>query len=223
MIRFHSVRCTAVLAALFLWVAADALCQAEPTDFPRMVSLETPKYSSSFTADHRWSVELLGTALGDVTNRHVVMGGLTTGVGFYVFDNVAIQMDLTAYGFSEGRSDGAAAGITLGIRHHIFHVADNSVFLDVAGGEIEASNNIPYGGTHLNNTIQFGLGVAHPIAENCFLIGGGAILPHLQRQQRRGQPQPKRKRNSRCFWIAMASIRHQAIVEHPYPLPPLAV
>jgi len=160
------------VALMFCILLNTNSARADDLVIPQMVSLEEPKYPTTFTTDHRWSVEILSTALGDVTNRHVQMGGLTTGVGFYVFDNVAIQMDLTGYGFSEGRSDGAAVGITLGIRHHIFNVGDNSVFLDVAGGEIEASDNIPYGGTHLNNTIQFGFGVAHPIAENTYLIGG---------------------------------------------------
>jgi hypothetical protein len=135
-------------------------------------SARTDLIRTAFNNGQRWSFELLGTGLGDVTNRHVQMGGLDTGVGLYVFDTVAIQMNLTGYGFSEGRSDGAAVGITLGIRHHILNINNNSIFLDVAGGEIEASNNLPYGGTHLNNTIQFGIGVAHPLAENLSLVAG---------------------------------------------------
>ena len=157
---------------------------------PELATLDSITFpttaSSAFGIDKRWSFEWLGSGLGDVTNRHVQMGGMTAGFGYYFFNNVAIQMDLTGYGFSEGRSSGAAVGFTLGIRHHLFDIDNNSFFIDVAGGELEASNNVPYGGTHLNNTIQFGFGVAHPIAENLYLVVGARYY-HISNAEAEGQ------------------------------------
>jgi hypothetical protein len=160
-------------------VVAPELATLDPITFPTTAS-------SPFGIDKRWSFELLANGMGDVTNRHVQMGGMTAGFGYYFFNNVAIQMDLTGYGFSEGRSSGAAVGFTLGIRHHLFDIGNNSFFIDVAGGELEASNNLPYRGTHLNNTIQFGFGVAHPIAENLYLLAGARYY-HISNAEAEGQ------------------------------------
>jgi hypothetical protein len=179
--------CTSRLA-----VAADtplsytAPPATEPADPLHFDPLPVPDYLVTFADDdERWSYEILGTALGDVTNRHVVMGGLTTGVGYYVLDNLAIQLDVSGYGFNEGRSSGAATGITLGLRHHIFDVGKSSVFLDVSGGEIWASNNVPYGGSHLNNTFEGGIGVATPIAKDTYLLTGVRFF-HLSNANNHG-------------------------------------
>ncbi len=115
---------------------------------------------------------MLGTALGDVSNRHVVLGGMTVGAGYYVFDNFAFNLDVTGYGFNEGHSSGAAAGVTLGIRHHIFTYKTTTMFVDLSGGEIEASNNVPYRGTHLNDTLQVGIGVMRPVSPSVSLMAG---------------------------------------------------
>jgi hypothetical protein len=145
----------------------------------------TPNYLLSFADDHKWTVEFLGTTLGDVSNRHVVMGGATAGVGYYFFNNLAIQMDFTGYGFNEGRVSGEAIGWTLGLRHHLLKLGSASIFVDVSGGLIEASHEIPYGGTHFNDTFEVGPGIALPLKDNMYFLGGVRYF-HLSNGNRSG-------------------------------------
>ena len=167
--------CTAIVAvccAAFL----SPVAQADDTATTQLLSVDPPKYSTAFNkpfADkERCTFELLGTGIGDVSNRHVAFGGATVGVGYYFWDTIAVTLDVSGYGFSEGHTDGAATGVTLGLRHHLFSVGQSSVFVDCSGGEIEASNNLPRGGTHLNNTIEVGLGIAHPLSQDIYLLTG---------------------------------------------------
>lgn len=139
---------------------------------------DPPAYAISFVqpqpfADkQRWTFEVLGTGVADVSNKHVAIYGVTAGVGYYFWQNMAIMLDVSGYGYNQGHTDGAATGATLGLRHHLFSVGKSSVFVDCSGGVIEASNNLPAGGTHLNNTIEAGLGVASPIRDNMYLLTG---------------------------------------------------
>ena len=146
---------------------------------------DNPIFGVSFADDRKWDVEVLSTVLGDVTNRHVVMGGATTGIGYYVFNNLAITCDLSAYGFNEGHDGGDAAGVTLGLRHHIFNVGRTSVFLDVSGGVILSDPEVPYRGTHFNDTFEFGPGVAYPFNHTLYAIGGARFF-HLSNANRDG-------------------------------------
>ena len=163
-----------VLCLCFGWIASLGRADDGPTT--QLLSLDPPKYPISFTQPftdkERWTFELLGTGIADVSNRSVAMGGITAGVGYYFWDRVAITLDVSGYGFNEGHSNGAATGVTLGLRHHLLTIGKSSVFVDCSGGEIEASNDLPRGGTHLNNTIEVGLGVAHPISQDMYLLTG---------------------------------------------------
>jgi hypothetical protein len=171
MIKFQQLMFCVACASGLIFLNAKSV-RADDTTQPSNFSFDAFRFTQPPPDAHRWTAELLGTALDDVNGRHVVMGGVTGGVGYYIFDNLAINLDVTGYGYNEGHSDGAAAGITLGLRHQLFTLYRNRVFVDVSGGEIEASNNLPMGGTHLNDTLEVGLGVARPIAENVDLMVG---------------------------------------------------
>lgn len=145
----------------------------------------TPAYLVSYADQQRWYVEILGNGLADVTNRQVGMGGLTGGVGYYFFDNLAINLDVSGYGFNEGQPSGAAVSMTLGLRHHLLNFGTASLFMDVAGGIIEASSELPSGGTHLNNMFYVGPGIAYPIRDNVWLIGGVRYF-HISNAQSEG-------------------------------------
>jgi hypothetical protein len=169
MIKFR-LAILALFLGCFLLTAQSARAD-DSTDVP-LFKFEALDFSTNVPADQRWTVEMLGTGVGDVTNRRVALYGLTGGVGYSFFNNMALMLDVTGYGFSEGHSNGAAVGVALGLRHQMFSVGKTQVFLEVYGGEIEASNNIPMGGTHLNDNLQFGFGIDRPITGNLYWEGG---------------------------------------------------
>ncbi len=146
-----------------------------------------PPHFVSFADDHRWTFEVLGTFLGDVTNRHVVMGGATTGIGYYVLDNLAVMLDVSGYGFNEGHESGEAAGVTLGLRHHLLNLGKSALFMDVSGGIIGATQEIPHRGTHFNDTFEVGPGIAYPLQDHLYLLGGVRYF-HLSNANRTGEP-----------------------------------
>lgn len=175
---------------LLVWGAAwlgcgRAVMAADPGDGDGQGDVAQPQYLVSFADQRRWNTELFATGLGDVTNRHVVMGGMTFGVGYYVLDNLAINLEATQYGFSEGRTDGAATALTLGLRNHLARFGNTSLFFDVAAGGIYATNDIPYRGTHLNITFDCGPGLAFPLRDDLSLIVGARFF-HLSNHNSEG-------------------------------------
>lgn len=161
------------------WLAILILALQASNQIARGQTFVAPQYESDspqrlavFADERRWTTEVLGTGLVDVTNRELAMGGITTGVGYYVFDNLAIMLDFSGYGFELGGHSGSAAGVTIGLRHHLLNVGRSSIFADVSFGVLETSRAVPYHGTHFNNTFEVGPGIAFPLRDNFYLIGG---------------------------------------------------
>jgi Lipid A 3-O-deacylase (PagL) len=144
-----------------------------------------PVQLSTEGSDPRWFFELLGTGAADVTDRHVGMGGVAVGVGYQIFTWLAIDFDTTVSGVAVQNSDGAAINATIGLRHTIAKIDKATIFIDIAGGVIEASSELPYGGTHLNNTIDFGPGVYFPLKDNMSLMVGVRYF-HVSNAQSEG-------------------------------------
>ena len=137
--------------------------------------------------DPRWTFEVLGTGLGDVTNRHVQMGGATVGFGYRFADDFAVTVDASGYGFSEGRVDGAATGITVGLRQHLFDWGRFGLDADVSGGILGANRELPYNGTHFNETIEVGPAVTYRLNAELYLVGAVRYF-HLSNADRQNEP-----------------------------------
>ncbi len=168
---YNAVRLLAMVigSLLFCGSIVRAADSTEPSPEPRLFKFDMFDFNTDAVAEQRWLIEAQGTGMTALDNRHVTLYGATGGVGYYVFNNIAFVFDASAYGFNQGHSNGAAVAAALALRHHIFTIERTRFYLQVAGGVIEASNNVPAGGTHLNNTIQFGMGVQHPIGQNVYL------------------------------------------------------
>jgi hypothetical protein len=163
---------------------ADDLFTWHPMERTPTVSAE-PMHLATFADDKRWTAEVLATGLADVTNRNVGMAGGTVGIGYYVFTNLAIMLDFSGYWYTQPDDSGSAAGMTIGLRHHWFNVGKASIFADVSYGIIETEHAVPHGGTHFNNTFEFGPAVAYPLRENFYLITGVRYF-HLSNAESEG-------------------------------------
>ena len=137
--------------------------------------------------EQRWTLEVLGTVIGDVSNRHVVMGGTTVGVGYRVLGGVSVLVDASGYGFSEGRVDGVATGVTVGLRQHLVDVGRFGFDVDVSGGIIGANRELPYNGTHFNETIEVGPAATYRLRDDLSLIVGARYF-HLSNADRENEP-----------------------------------
>jgi hypothetical protein len=137
-----------------------------------VVVASAPRARAADVTDPRWVFEVLGTGLGDVTNRHVQMGGATVGLGYRFYDNFSLLADVSGYGFSEGRIDGVATGITVGLRQHILDYGPWGLDADVSGGVFGANREIPYNGTHFNVTLEVGPAITYRLNPELYLVGG---------------------------------------------------
>ena len=168
-----------ITATIVTLALAKSLCAQTP------LSLQPSPDTQPGVQDRRWSFEVFATGMTDVTNRDVTLFGATAGVGYYVLDNLAISLELSAYNVDQDTGDTGAAGVTLGLRHHLMRIGKASLFVDVAGGFMTAGARMPPGGTSSNTTFDVGPGIAYPIGENRYLIGGVRYF-HLSNANREG-------------------------------------
>ena len=151
-----------------------------------VIAMGTCRSAQADEVDRRWLFEVLGTGLGDVSNRHVQAGGATVGLGYWVLPRTAVMVDAGGYGFSEGRVDGVATGVTVGLRQHLLGLGQFGLDLDVSGGILGANRELPYNGTHFNETIEVGPRVTYKLNDDGLYLVGGVRYFHLSNADRTG-------------------------------------
>jgi opacity protein-like surface antigen len=155
-----SVRQFSATVLLILALAPQAPAQAPTT-----------QDSVSFTDDRRWAVQVMGSAMVDVTNRDVQMAGPTVGVGYYIYDNLAGNLELGGQWVQQDQETTAGTA-TVVLRHHILEMGKATLFLDVGGGIVASDEPVPAGGTEFNFTFQCGTGVTWPVGDGVYLLAG---------------------------------------------------
>ena len=156
--------------ALTLFVRAGS-AQAASDSNPLKLDAATTQPNPVFDPS-RWSLEVIGTGMTDITNRHVQMGGARVAFDYYKYPDFCLRCELTADGVSTDRGDAAAGQESLGFRHHFYQFGDSSLFVDVGFGLFEAGKRVPHNGTYFNLTFDTGIGIDHPIAKDVDLIAG---------------------------------------------------
>ena len=126
-----------------------------------------------------------GGFLDDLGPQDVAGGFVSAGVGYYVFDNVSLSAELTAYGLSQPGSEPWAGAFGVVLRHHVLEFDRSSLFLDVAFAPFRATERVPPDGTHFNFVTQSGIGIAHELREHTNLLLGVRYI-HLSNGQRKG-------------------------------------
>jgi hypothetical protein len=157
-----------------------------PTEVRAQASDPTPG-EAVFTDSRRWNVQLVGNAIIDVTNRDAQLYGPVVGAGYYVFDNLAINVELSGLTVEQEQDTGAWAA-TLLLRHHVhdFSAGAATVFVDVGGGVFEADDPVPAGGTTFNWTFHVGPGLTQRVADGIYLVAGARYF-HLSNANRDGK------------------------------------
>ena len=113
------------------------------------------------------------------------LASATIGAGYYVFDNVALNLELSGYHVHQRGPDTYAAGLQLILRHHLWQRERFSLFADVGGGIFRGDDYVPSGGTHFNFTFRSGLGITWQLRDRMHLLGGIRYF-HLSNAARRG-------------------------------------
>ena len=146
----------ALLLILLLLVCRADLCRADEALFPQ----------------GSWSLATYGSYTHSFTGERVKMGAGTIGLGYYVFDNVALNAELSGYHNEQSGPDDTIFAGDLLLRQHLFQRGRISVFVDVGGGLTYGNHRTPPGGTYFNFMEETGAGLTFQIRPNLHLIGG---------------------------------------------------
>lgn len=135
-------------------------------------------------SEERWAVSLMASGAVDVTNRDVAMLGPAIGLTYDLTESFTAVVELGGLHVWQDDDTNAIAGNLL-LRQYLFEAGSTRVFAEFGGGVFRAGERVPEEGTHFNTTIQVGIGLLYPIADDIAFVGGIRYY-HLSNARRRG-------------------------------------
>jgi hypothetical protein len=98
---------------------------------------------------------------------------LDVGGGYFVFDNLSLNVEFSAYRAIQTGEDAWIGGVAGVMRHHLFTFADRySIFGDVSFGPTFASDEVPFDGTRFNFITRVGAGATARLSDDLHLMFG---------------------------------------------------
>ena len=176
--------------AMTLFISAGTASSADTaTSQPTVVSEPFTIRRQTFVPfadERRWDFEILGAGNVDLSNRRTKMIGPRVALGYYLYDNIALRLELTGYSVSTEPGDTSAVQGSFGLRQHLLAIGNTSLFIDVGGGIFEAGRRVPEHGTDFNFTFHTGPGIAIPLADGLDLETGVRFF-HLSNAHLEGE------------------------------------
>ena len=105
-------------------------------------------------------------------NRREIIPSFTLGASYYVWGNLSLGAEVQAAGVFQAGDDAGGVGISAVLRHHLIDLGGTTVFADVTFGPLEASGQVPGGGTRFNFVTRTGIGLTHDLSDDISLMGG---------------------------------------------------
>jgi hypothetical protein len=179
-------RTSAVVVGLFVfsgtvWAEGDpATLAVEPLSLSAGSTTSTTRATGTHTADlfpaGTWCAQVYGSYGSDLSNRNVRLAGANFGFGYYVFNNLALNLEGQVFNVDEPGPNGWAVALTALLRHHLIRADPFSFYMDVGFGPMEAQHDTPPGGTHFNFLTRVGPGFTCKLDEATYLLGGVRYL-----------------------------------------------
>ena len=132
-----------------------------------------------------WVVDAYGSYTGSFFGEKAQIGAGTLGVGYYLFDHIALNAEFSGYHNSQHGPDSDIVAADVLLRHHIIQSGRFSLFLDAGAGISYADHRTPYYGTYYNYILETGVGATFQLHDNLHLIGGVRYL-HLSNAELEG-------------------------------------
>ena len=102
-----------------------------------------------------------------------ILGSASVGVGWYLYDNLSLNVEVGGYHVTQDGPDADAASLGIIARHSLLSFGDRlSLFADVGISGFYASEQVPQGGTNFNYCFRTGPGVMFKLRDNVYLMGG---------------------------------------------------
>lgn len=146
----------------------------------------SPSAPSTAFTEGSWCSVIYGNYGSDVTNRNVRLGGANLGIGYYLVDNVALNLEGSANMIDEPGPDGWGGTTSLLLRQHFFNRDRFSFFIDVGWGIIETQYDTPVRGTRFNFIQHTGPGFTYELDKGTYLLGGARFF-HISNARLEGR------------------------------------
>ncbi len=114
------------------------------------------------------------------------MPSANVGAGYYLIDNLSLNVEAAGYGVIQDGPDACAGEIRFLIRHHLLSHDRFTLFADIGEGFFEASEDVPPGGTRFNFVFRAGLSASYQLRDDLYLIGGARYW-HLSNAKLEGE------------------------------------
>ena len=119
-----------------------------------------------------WTVTGYSAYTKNFINDQAKIVSGTVGVGYYFFDNISLNAEMSGYHNEQVGPDANIANFEAVIRQHLWHSGRFSLYIDGGAGLAYASHRTPFYGTYYNYILEFGVGATFQIYENVHLMGG---------------------------------------------------
>ncbi len=119
-----------------------------------------------------WTAQAYGNYISAKGFSDEILASGAAGVGYFVFDNAELNLEVLGYHVTQDGPDADAVGLQLLLRHHWIQFDKLSLFVDVGPGIFEGSTEVPHDGTTFNITFRSGPGLTYQLTDNVYLIGG---------------------------------------------------
>ena len=172
------VRYLLLLSGISLFTTAT-LAQTFPASAPATAP------ETAFT-EGTWNAVAYGNFGSDVTNRNVRLGGANMGVGYYVVDNVSLNLEGSACLVDQAGPDGWGGTLSLLLRQHFINRGRFSFYIDVGWGVIETEYDTPLRGTRFNYIQHVGPGITYEPDKGTYLLGGARFF-HISNAREEGR------------------------------------
>ncbi|HTL30971.1 MAG TPA: acyloxyacyl hydrolase [Tepidisphaeraceae bacterium] len=125
-----------------------------------------------------WTAQTYGNYISAKGSSDEILASGAVGVGYFVFDNAELNLELLGYHVTQDGPDADAISLQLMLRHHFIEFDRFSLFVDVGVGAFEGSTEVPQDGTTFNITFRSGPGLTYRLADHFYLLGGARYF-HL--------------------------------------------
>ena len=117
----------------------------------------------------------------------------TVSAGYYFADRLSVRGELVGYALDNkpgpslaDADDAIGLGVNAGLRYQFIEYRRLTLFAEVYTGVLYSHRDFPEDGTHLNFTLQGGLGATFRLRDNVHLVGGVRHL-HISNARLRGE------------------------------------
>ncbi len=132
-----------------------------------------------------WVAHTYGGYFNELGPNDQEGGFASVGASYHFVDNMSLGLEVSGYGISQPGPEAVAVAPGIVFRHHLFHTRRGSFFLDVTAAVVQASEQVPQGGTKFNFIEQAGMGITCDLRGNAHLLLGVRYL-HLSNAQIEG-------------------------------------